>query len=62
MSKNNININQKIEDIPKEENNKRLEIISDENNHTSFDQMLSLQLLIQKHSGLKELCKYYFSL
>lgn len=28
----------------------------------SFSQLLSLQLLIQKHSGLKELCKnkYYF--
>jgi len=25
----------------------------------SFNQLLSLQLLIQKHSGLKELCKYY---
>ena len=25
----------------------------------SFKQLLSLQLLIQKHSGLKELCKYY---
>ena len=33
----------------------------------SFDQLLSLQTLIQKHSGLKELCKficfnyYYYS-
>ena len=25
----------------------------------SFNQLLSLQLLIQKHSGLKELCKYH---
>ena len=24
----------------------------------SFDQLLSLQTLIQKHSGLKELCKF----
>ena len=24
----------------------------------SFDQLLSLQLCIQKHSGLKELCKF----
>ncbi len=26
-------------------------------NDKSFNQLLSLQLLIQKHSGLKELCK-----
>ena len=26
----------------------------------SFSQLLSLQLLIQKHSGLKRLCKYSF--
>ena len=36
-------------------------------NDNSFDQLLSLQTLIQKHSGLKELCKficfkyYYYS-
>ena len=40
---------------------KRLENIKEENDHeyNSFNQLLSLQLLIQKHSGLKELCKYY---
>ena len=27
------------------------------NGDNSFNQLLSLQLLIQKHSGLKELCK-----
>ena len=26
----------------------------------SFNQLLSLQLLIQKHSGLKELCKNFY--
>ena len=26
-------------------------------NDSSFNQLLALQLLIQKHSGLKELCK-----
>jgi hypothetical protein len=26
-------------------------------NDKSFNQLLALQLLIQKHSGLKELCK-----
>lgn len=25
----------------------------------SFNQLLSLQLLIQKHSGLKEMCKFF---
>ncbi len=32
-----------------------------ESKDNSFNQLLSLQLLIQKHSGLKELCKriYY---
>ena len=39
--------------------------IDKENLQDSFSQLLSLQLLIQKHSGLKELCKikinfYYF--
>ena len=28
-------------------------------NDNSFNKLLSLQLLIQKHSGLKELCKNY---
>ena len=38
----------------------------DKKEEDSFSQLLSLQLLIQKHSGLKELCKkeiflnYYF--
>ena len=31
--------------------------IDKENPQDSFSQLLSLQLLIQKHSGLKELCK-----
>ena len=29
-----------------------------EDNDGSFNQLLALQLLIQKHTGLKELCKY----
>ena len=36
--------------------------IKNENNdnikENSFNQLLNLQLLIKKHSGLKELCKY----
>ena len=51
MSKTNILINNSTKS--KEE---RIEIInkSDDN---SFNQLLALQLLIQKHSGIKELCK-----
>ena len=55
-------INEVIKDNPKKgenihttnhiENQAKKE---EENN--SFKQLLSLQLLIQKHSGLKELCK-----
>ena len=39
----------KIEEIKTPNENKKEE--------DSFSQLLSLQLLIQKHSGLKELCK-----
>ena len=31
-----------------------------EENINSFNQLHALQLLIQKHSGLKELCKHFF--
>ena len=55
--------NYKIDDLNNLENtqNKRLNDIKGENNDNcnSFNQLLSLQLLIQKHSGLKDLCKYY---
>ena len=34
----------------------KLELINNDND-SSFKQLLALQLLIQKHSGLKELCK-----
>ena len=46
--KDNIKINE-IEDFKKEN------ILKDNDN--SFNQLYSLQLLIQKQSGLKELCK-----
>ena len=51
--------NHKIKDIPDRENIKIKENIKreEENNDNSFHQLLSLQLCIQKHSGLKELCK-----
>ena len=38
----------------------KTDIVNDSNNKdndNSFNQLLSLQLLIKKHSGLKELCK-----
>lgn len=46
------------------ENNLKInEIIPDNNkNDNSFNQLLSLQLLIQKQSGLKELCKQIIQL
>ena len=40
--------------IPETEDN------TTEDNDGSFRQLLALQLLIQKHTGLKELCKYIF--
>ena len=48
--------NHKIDLIPKGENKQRFKEKKEDN---SFNQLLSLQLLIQKHSGLKELCKYF---
>ena len=35
--------------------------INYKDSESSFNQLLSLQLLIQKHSGLKELCKNFYS-
>ena len=37
--------------------NDEINIINNQSSDSSFNQLLSLQLLIQKHSGLKELCK-----
>ena len=37
--------------------NDEINIINNQCSDSSFNQLLSLQLLIQKHSGLKELCK-----
>ena len=59
MSKKNI-INKVIQDnykiniLENNDNNQTNEKLEDDN---SFNKLLSLQLLIQKHSGLKELCK-----
>jgi len=58
MSNKNI-INKIIKENYKinENNDLKNEIIIENNEDNSFNQLLSLQLLIQKHSGLKELCK-----
>ena len=57
----NYNINQFIQNnnIIGEKEEKTIEE-ANKNNNDSFNQLLSLQLLIQKHSGLKELCKFHF--
>ena len=61
LEKKNINRlitdNQKIEEIPNRDNQIE-ENEKEENDNNSFHQLLSLQLCIQKHSGLKELCKF----
>ena len=66
MSNNDNIINKVIRDnfkitddgngTPKEEINS-----IDNNNDKSFNRLQNLQLLIQKHSGLKELCKLILS-
>jgi hypothetical protein len=51
MSNNIIKVNNGMNTFEKEQdrgNNK---------SHKAFNNLLQLQLLIQKHSGLKELCK-----
>ncbi len=57
----NIN-NMNTEIISNKEKENKAETIKDDNsnnncNDDSFNQLQALQLLIQKHSGLKELCK-----
>ena len=48
--------NYKINDSVDEKVEKKKEI-NDKDIDNPFKQLLNLQLLIQKHSGLKELCK-----
>lgn len=63
MSKN-YNINKFIQNNHKvgeeEEKNEVTNEEANKNNNDSFNKLLALQLLIQKHSGLKELCKFQF--
>ena len=64
MEKQNI-INKIIKDNYKINNrnldeNDEKNIINSQSPDSSFNQLLSLQLLIQKHSGLKELCKLLY--
>ena len=56
---NIINDNYKINQFENNDNNQINEKLKDDN---SFNKLLSLQLLIQKHSGLKELCKKLINL
>jgi len=56
---NIINDNYKIYQLENNDNNQINEKLKDDN---SFNKLLSLQLLIQKHSGLKELCKKLINL
>ena len=61
MSDNNI-INKIIRDNYKINDdsllkNDEINIINNQGPDSSFNQLLELQLLIQKHSGLKEICK-----
>lgn len=51
-----IHNNQKIEET---RDSQIITVDKFETNDNSFEQLLALQLLIQKHSGLKELCKSY---
>ena len=62
MEDNNNFINKKIkENIQIEENkiieNEIKEIVINEEKDKSFNQLMNLQLLIQKQSGLKDFCK-----
>ena len=43
-----------------ENNIPKVEEKTNEDNDGSFNQLLALQLLIQKHTGLKGLCKYLY--
>ena len=62
MADNNNFINKKIIDNIQIEENKNIEnelkeTINSEDKDKSFNQLMNLQLLIQKHTGLKDLCK-----
>ena len=57
---NIIHNNQKIEETHKGEDTQPTTVKEEEPNDNSFNQLLALQLLIQKQSGLKELCKFYY--
>ena len=62
MADSNNFINKKIkENIQIQENkikeNEIKEIVNNGEKDKSFNQLMNLQLLIQKHSGLKDFCK-----
>ena len=57
---NIIHNNQKIKETHEGEDSQIMQVNKEDTNDNSFNQLLALQLLIQKQSGLKELCKILF--
>ena len=56
---NIIHNNQKIKETHEGEDSQIIQVNKEDTNDNSFNQLLALQLLIQKQSGLKELCKIF---
>jgi hypothetical protein len=57
---NIIHNNQKIKETQAGEDTQIMQVNKEDANDNSFNQLLALQLLIQKQSGLKDLCKIYY--
>ena len=57
---NIIHNNQKIKETHEGEDSQIIQVNKEDTNDNSFNQLLALQLLIQKQSGLKDLCKIYY--
>ena len=57
---NIIHNNQKIKETQAGEDTQIMQVNKEDTNNNSFNQLLALQLLIQKQSGLKDLCKIYY--
>jgi hypothetical protein len=57
---NIIHNNQKIKETQAGEDTQIMQVNKEDTNDNSFNQLLALQLLIQKQSGLKDLCKIYY--
>ena len=57
---NIIHNNQKIKETQAGEDTQIMQVNKEDTNDNSFNQLLALQLLIQKQSGLKDLFKIYY--